>query len=287
MYQRAAKHGLIFWLASPKATTAIKIFSMKKASICLLDDDEMLLRILSSQLSRRRYKCLAFLKTEDFLAHLDTQESADLYIVDYFLDSKKCSGLDVCRKIKSRHRAPVIMLTSNKETDTIVSCLNAGADQYVVKPYDLNELEARMVATMRLYNGGLDGPARMVATMRQLNGVHDGQAMESDPADRFREHFNVNWLLRKLTASSGATVSLTEKEMALFELFVAAADRTLTRQGAYVSIYGTEMDPLNRSIDILVSRLRKKMLVLDAGVDIVTVRGGGYLLVMPDVEAAL
>jgi len=243
---------------------------MKKTSVCILDDDEILLRILSSQLERRRYKCQAFLKIDIFLAHLEKQEKADIYIVDYFLDCKKNSGLDVCRKIKSRHRAPVIMLTSNKSTDTIVSCLNAGADQYVVKPYEVNELVARMEATMRLYDGG-----------------GDGSLPSADPADRYREHFSVNWLLRKLTAGSGITVNLTEKELALFELFVAAADRTLNRQTAYVSIYGAEMDPLNRSIDILVSRLRKKLQVLDAGVDIVTVRGGGYLLVMPDAEATL
>jgi len=238
---------------------------MRKVSVCILDDDEILARLLSSQLERRRYKCKTFTRTEDFLACLETQKKADIYIVDFFLDSKKSSGLDVCRKIKGRHRAPVIMLTSNRDTDTIVSCLNAGADQYMVKPYDVNELDARMVAALRLYETAFDSASQ-----------------SSDPASRYRDHFNVNWLLRRLTASNGKTVTLTEKELALFELFVASVDNMLNRQSAYGSIYGAEMDPMNRSIDILVSRLRKKIQVLEAGVDIVTVRGGGYLLVMPE-----
>jgi DNA-binding response OmpR family regulator len=240
---------------------------LKKPLVCILDDDEILTRMLVSQLERRQYRCLPFLKTEDFLVHLDNQEKADIYIVDFFLDSKKSSGLDVCRKIKSRHRAPVIMLTSNKGTDTIVSCLNAGADQYIVKPCNSNELVARMEATMRLYGAAPEFPGP-----------------GPDLADRYREHFSVNWLLRTLTVNNGTNVRLTEKELALFELFVVAADRTLNRRLAYGAIYGIEMDPLNRAVDILASRLRRKLQGLDAGIDIVTIRGGGYMLVLPQSE---
>jgi len=241
---------------------------LKKPLVCILDDDEIIACMLVSQLERRRYRCLLFLKTEDFLAYLNAEEKADLYIIDFFLDSKKSSGLDVCRKIKSRHRAPVIMLTSNKGTDTIVSCLNAGADQYIVKPCATDELVARMVATMRLYDA-----------------EPEGSGSAPDLADRYREHFSVNWLFRTLTVRNGTSVRLTEKELALFELFVVAADSTLNRQLAYGSIYGIEMDPLNRAIDILASRLRRKLQGLQAGIDIVTIRGGGYMLVLPQSEA--
>ena len=242
---------------------------LKKPLVCILDDDEFLTRLLVSQLERRRYRCLPFLKTEDFLTYLNSEDKADMYIVDFFLDSKKSSGLDVCRKIKSRHRAPVIMLTCNKGTDTIVSCLNAGADQYIVKPCHSDELVARMVATMRLY-------------------VAEPESSMSAPslADRYRKHFSVNWLLRTLTVRNGKIMRLTEKELALFELFVVAADSTLNRQLAYGSIYGIEMDPLNRAIDILASRLRRKLQELQAGIDIVTIRGGGYTLVLPQSEAS-
>lgn len=253
--------------AMPVYCRPMKTAPLKKPLLCILDDDEILVRILVAQLERRRYRCLAFLKTDEFLDHLDSQDKADLYIVDYFLDSRKNSGLDVCRKIKSRHRAPVIMLTSNKGTETIVNCLNAGADQYIVKPCDVDELVARMVATMRLYEVEVQGATPA-----------------NDMAGRYRAHFSVNWLLRTLTTHSGKSVRLTEKELALFELFVAAADSTLNRQQAYGSIYGVEMDPLNRAIDILVSRLRRKLQELQADIDIVTIRGGGYLLAIPAME---
>jgi len=263
--------GILFKCADKDHHAGImKKASLKKPLICILDDDEILTRMLVSQLERRRYRCIAFLKTEEFLEYLDQQDKADLYIIDFFLDSRKSSGLDVCRKIKSRHRAPVIMLTSNKGTDTVVACLNAGADQYIVKPCALDELVARMVATMRLYD---------------IESASPEPALEV--ANRYRAHFSVNWLLRTLTSPTGNSVRLTEKELALFELFVAAADGTLNRQQAYGSIYGVEMDPLNRAIDILASRLRRKVQELDAGIDIVTIRGGGYLFALPQQEVSV
>ena len=125
----------------------------------------------------------------------------------------------------------------------------------------------------------------MVATMRLYAAEPESSMSAPSLADRYRKHFSVNWLLRTLTVRNGKILRLTEKELALFELFVVAADSTLNRQLAYGSIYGIEMDPLNRAIDILASRLRRKLQELQAGIDIVTIRGGGYTLVLPQSEA--
>jgi DNA-binding response OmpR family regulator len=235
-----------------------------RPSICILDDDEVILRLLQTQLKQRHFSCRGFSRTEEFIRFLNLQEErADLYIVDYFLEPHSISGLDVCRKIKGRHRAPVIMLTSNKATVAMVNCLQAGADQYIVKPHHIDELEARIYATMRLYENSswkLDATAS---------------------AERLQGQVTVNWLLRMLTTVDGKFVRLTEKEMALFELLVAV-DGVLSRESAYSSIYGSTMAPLNRSIDVLVSRLRRKLVVLSIGMDVLSVRGGGYMLINPE-----
>ncbi len=234
-----------------------------RPSIWILDDDEVILRLLLAQLKQRHFSCRGFSRTEEFMRFLNLQEErADLYIVDYFLESRSISGLDVCRKIKGRHRAPVIMLTANKGTVAIVNCLQAGADQYIVKPYHIDELEARIQATMRLYDN----------SSLSLNAKAS--------AERLQGQVTVNWLLRMLTTADGKFVRLTEKEMALFELLVAV-DGVLSRERAYSSIYESKMAPFNRSIDVLVSRLRRKLVELSIGIDILSARGGGYMLINP------
>ncbi len=122
----------------------------------------------------------------------------------------------------------------------------------------------------------------MQATMRLYDTQQDATATAT-AAERLRECVNVNWLLRVISVADGAFVRLTEKEMALFEL-LASEDGPLDRERAYASIYGAAMTPFNRSIDILVSRLRKKLGELQAGIDILTVRGGGYILAVPERE---
>ena len=234
-----------------------------RPSICILDDDEVILRLLQTQLKQRHFSCRGFSRTEEFIRFLDIREKrADLYIVDYFLEAHSISGLDVCRKIKSRHRAPVIMLTANKATFAIVNCLRAGADQYIVNPCHIDELEARIYATLRLYEN----------SSWSLNATAS--------AERLQGQLTVNWLLRMLTTADGKFVRLTEKEIALFELLLAV-DGVLSRDIAYSSIYGSTMAPLNRSIDILVSRLRRKLVVLSIGIDVRSSRGGGYMLINP------
>lgn len=227
----------------------------------MLDDDELTLRLLKRQLEHRRYLCASFRQSAGLLAALDNgTTSPDLCVLDYFLESEKKTGLDVCRKIKARLRVPVIMLTANGNTETIVNCLSAGADQYVVKPYNVDELVARMEATLRLY---------------------EGNSADNRVTDRLPSGISFSWAERQLVGRDGTAVKLTEKEIALFELFMAAGDTYLGRERAFSAIYGVEMEPFNRSIDILVSRLRKKLMVIDKASDIMTVRGRGYLLVLP------
>lgn len=237
-----------------------KIDSIRKFLICTLDDCEFTSSLLKRQVERRKYSCVAFLRSNDLLSYLAKGKVPDVFILDYYLGHEGHSGLDLCRKIKGRYRVPVVMLTANSQIETIVNCLNAGADQYLVKPYHAEELIARVEAVLRLYP-------------------------DSAATDRTRERLpfpvKVDWLERKLIGRDGSTIRLTEKELSLLELFIAAGDSLLDREKSFAAIYDKEMDPFNRSIDILVSRLRKKLMLVEQKSDIMTIRGRGYLLVMP------
>lgn len=229
----------------------------------MLDDDEFILRTFERQLVRRRYSCASFLDSTSLLASLEIGLAPDLVILDYFLADEKRTGLDVCREIKSRFRVPVFMMSANANTKVIVKCLNAGADQYVVKPCQIEELVARMEASLRLY-GDVE--------------VNNWEAECLPYGIKFSR------AERRLTGRDGSAVRLTEKEFVLFELFIAAGSNHLERTRAFMAIYGTELDPFNRSIDVLVSRLRRKLIFIDRNINITNVRSRGYMLVLSESE---
>jgi len=231
---------------------------LQRLHIHALDDDEFMLRVLAFQLGRVGFKVMACSNADKFLENLERASRIDAVILDYYLSGTRDSGLDICRKIKARHNCPVIMLTGNSETDSIVACLNAGADQYVVKPYKIEELAARIMAAARLY------------TTSAVPVPENGKPNRYD--------VSVDWNLRLISVNGAESAKLTEKELALLEIFLASIDGYIDRASAFSSIYGYEMEPMNRTIDILVSRLRKKLCVNQKRVEIVNIRGLGYSL---------
>jgi DNA-binding response OmpR family regulator len=230
-----------------------------KLNIFVLDDDVIMAKILKQQLTKNNYRCAIFSKTDDMLNFLQHNDAPDLFILDYFLDNYRMSGLDVCRKVKAHLNAPVLMLTANKTTEVIVSCLNAGADQYVIKPYNTSELLARIEAVTRLYYG-----------------------RNQDKPGKYNSHANfltLNWQSLQLSGKHGQSVVLTGKELSLLELFLASEEGYIDRRKSFYSIYGYEMDPSIRSIDVLVSRLRKKVAAVESSIGITSSRGTGYTMV--------
>ena len=229
--------------------------NLESCRIVALDDDEFVLRTLAHQLEKQGCECVPFSDTSAFLDNIERSDAFDAVILDYHLPHAKETGLDICSRLKARFRKPVIMLTGDSATETIVACLNAGADQYVVKPYNIAELVARISAACRTYS----------------EGVRPGSAEQ-----RLRKDVQINWRLRMVSGKPDLQQKLTEKELALLELFMASANGYIDRARSFSALYGYEMEPMNRSIDILVSRLRKKLRRALDGMEIVTVRGSGY-----------
>ena len=231
-----------------------------KKSIVIVEDDKLYGRVLDYQLNSLGYRCSLINSGRRLMELLPTLELPDLFIFDYFLGIDEPTGLALCRHVQSFCDVPIIVLTGNNKLETLVSCLKAGADQYIVKPCDIRELDARIIASLRKL------PAEDNGKTRELKLQLD-------------EHVALNWTDQMLRHSNGSSIKLTDKEIGLLELFVSSKDRYIDRADAFQVLYGYEMQPSNRSIDVLASKLRKKLVTLDPSYIVRTLRGRGYALV--------
>jgi len=169
----------------------------------------------------------------------------DLILLDLMLPDG--NGIDLLKKIrKSGETTPVIILTARDQISDRINGLNAGADDYLVKPFDLSELSARIAAVSRRYAGN-------------PNPILQIGALEVD-------------LIKHLIYRGGISVNLTAREWALFEAFIQRPGTLLSKSQLedHLYAYGTEIE--SNTIEVYVSRLRKKL-----GKDqLETVRGLGY-----------
>jgi DNA-binding response OmpR family regulator len=231
-----------------------------KKSIVIVEDDKLYGRVLDYQLNSLGYRCSLINSGRRLMELLPTLELPDLFIFDYFLGIDEPTGLALCRHVQSFCDVPIVVLTGNNKLETLVSCLKAGADQYIVKPCDIRELDARIIASLRKLPGEDNGKTRELKL--QLD-----------------ERIALNWTDQMLRHSNGSSIKLTDMEIGLLELFVSSKDRYIDRADAFQVLYGYEMQPSNRSIDVLASKLRKKLVTLDPSYIVRTLRGRGYALV--------
>lgn len=178
----------------------------------------------------------------------------DVVLLDLMLPGK--NGLEVCRAIRRHLDVPVVMVTARDEEADRVMGLEGGADDYVVKPFSSRELVARIRAQARRARGRA-GPRTERVTVAGL---------ELDSAS--------------MSASlDGAPLALTSYEFALLRVLAERSGRALTREQILLAMHGSAEDAFDRSIDVLVSRLRQKLEANPASERIlVTVRGVGYML---------
>lgn len=223
----------------------------------LIDDDEVFCRILHLGLKKHGYEIYTINSAEDASEFIELSVDVDLFIVDFDLDDVSEDGLSLCRKIKAYTGKPIIMLTGESSTDITVSCLYAGADQYVVKPYVLQELIARIHVVLNRSNGS----KTITPTKKELNFAG----------------ITLNGKRRELQSPS-SLVRLTERELQLAEIFFMRPEEDIPRDQIFMLIFGKQMPPFNRAIDIIVGRLRKKLTEVSPKVIIQPSRSSGYRL---------
>lgn len=182
---------------------------------------------------------------------LGAGKTYDLIILDIMLPD--VDGVQVCRNLRRRGvKTPILMLTALSATGDKVSGLDAGADDYLTKPFEFAELVARVRALMRR-----------------------GQAAEAAQL-RFAE-VEMDLLARKVTRC-GKRIKLTTKEFALLEFFLRNPEKVLSRISIGEHVWDMNFDPESNVIDVYVSTLRRKLDVAGAAPIIHTVIGAGYIL---------
>jgi two-component system copper resistance phosphate regulon response regulator CusR len=218
--------------------------------ILLVEDESRVAGFIAKGLREQTYAVDVASNGEDALYQAGVNEY-DLVVLDVLLPVK--DGYAVCRELRnSGFRAPILMLTARDAVDDRVAGLDAGADDYLTKPFDFKELLARLRAL-----------ARRSGTVRP--GVIRVADLSLDTASH-------------RAARAGKPVSLTAKEYALLEFLMLNEGRVVGREQIAQHVWDETFDPFSNVIDVYIRRLRAK---LDAGASgplIHTRRGAGYLL---------
>jgi two-component system, OmpR family, response regulator CpxR len=228
-------------------------------NILLVDDDVELCSLLDEFLTREGFhvECI-----NEGTAGLERalQPGIDLVVLDVMLPG--LDGFEILRRLRARSKVPVMMLTARGEDVDRIIGLEIGADDYLAKPFNPRELAARIRAILRRYEAR---PAAVPSTRIEVNGI------ALDPASR--EVF-----------SSGKHIELTTFEFDILEMLMRSAGRVLSRDALMENFYNRKATPFDRSIDMHISHLRKK---LERGDSIIkTIRGVGYQLARTPEDAA-
>jgi len=224
--------------------------------ILIVDDDAEIRSLLREYLERSGMRAQAVADGRGMRAALEAG-GFDLVILDLMLPGE--DGLTLCRDLRARSNLPVIMLTARgEETDRIVG-LEMGADDYVPKPFNPRELLARIKAVLRR----AQAPAPPATAAQRL---------------RF-----AGWTLdlthRQLTSPDGVVVALSGGEYSLLKVFLEHPNRVLSRDQLLDLTHGRESTPFDRSIDVQVGRLRRRLGDTAQEPELIkTVRGEGYVL---------
>ncbi|MCM3671539.1 response regulator transcription factor [Mesobacillus maritimus] len=217
-------------------------------TILLVDDEPLMLDLLSLYLAPAGYDCVKMTSAVEAISYLESHH-ADLILLDVMMP--EMDGWEACREIKKHWDIPIIMLTALGEKPDIVKGLKIGADDYVSKPFDEEELLARIEAVLRRTQSDLE-KIKFLGLELDLNSF--------------------------VLQYHQTGISLTPKEFAMMELFLKNRNKVFSREHLITSIWGYEVSTEDRTIDSHVRNLRDKLRKAGFPADeyLVTVWGVGY-----------
>ncbi|MDH4557401.1 response regulator [Pseudomonas sp. BN417] len=232
--------------------------SQSGRSILLVDDDQEIRELLETYLSRAGFQVRSVADGQGFRRALG-EEAADLVILDVMLPDE--DGFSLCRWVRAHQRlaqVPIIMLTaSSDEADRVIG-LELGADDYLGKPFSPRELLARIKALLRRVGFG------------QERAVVEVLAFDD---------WRLDMISHRLFHLDGEEVILSGADFALLKLFLDHPQQILDRDTIANATRGREVMPLERIVDMAVSRLRQRLRDTGKAPRLIrTVRGAGYLL---------
>lgn len=223
--------------------------------VMLVEDEDAFIEALQVGLAREGFEVVVARDGAEALAKFDGW-NPDIMLLDVMLP--KVSGTDVCREIRKTSQVPIIIVSAKgSEVDAVVG-LEVGADDYIVKPYRLRELVARMRAVMR----------RSTLTQTEIDDVGFGAIRVGDVSIDPERH---------VVTIRDEVAKLPLKEFELLYVLMANAGKVMTRENLIDRVWGSDYFGDTKTLDVHIKRLRSKVESDPANpVNIVTIRGLGY-----------
>lgn len=229
---------------------------MNKEKIHIVDDDRRLCRLLGRYLEHDGYE-VSFATSGDDINKKVLDSSISLILLDVMLPGK--DGLTLAREVRELSNIPIIFLTAKTDISDKVKGLEIGADDYITKPFEEKELLARVHSVIR---------RSKLETFNQKNKSIATFA-----------GWTLNLINQTLTSHDGKQVDITSSEYRLLSALVSRPNSVLTRDEILKMISGREWSPLDRSADMAIAKLRKKIEQDPKKPEIIrTVRNKGYQL---------
>jgi two-component system KDP operon response regulator KdpE len=225
---------------------------MRRKKILVVDDELAIIKLLRANLVAEGFEVLAAMDGVQALQAVE-KEAPDLVILDIMLP--EMDGFEVCRRIREWSQVPIIMLSARGGEEDKVNCLNIGADDYITKPFGIDELVARIRAVFRRVEQLYIQPSQPLFTTDGLE---------------------VNFAERKVTLS-GREIKLTPTEYRLLQELVLNVDKVLTHSMLLQKVWGPEYAEEKEYLHVFIGRLRKELEPYpESPRYIMTVPGVGY-----------
>jgi two-component system, OmpR family, response regulator MprA len=222
-----------------------------KMKVLVVADEPAVRESLRRALELEGYDVELAVDGEDANGRLERDDQPDALVLDILMPG--VDGLEVCRRLRAAgNEVPILMLTARAEVDSRVAGLDAGADDYLSKPFALAELLARLRALLRRTGGDSTDALRFAD-------------LELDPGTRE-------------VRRNGDAIELTRTEFSLLELFLRNPRQVLTRSIIFERVWGFDFGPTSNSLDVYIGYLRRKTEAGGKPRLIHTVRGVGYAL---------
>ena len=218
--------------------------------IAVIDDDQEILTLLEQYLTKNGFEVEGFMDGESFL--IEDESRFGLAVLDIGLPG--IDGLEVCQRLRQKSSLPIIMLTAASDDLDRILGLELGADDYVGKPFNPRELLARIKALLR-------------------------RTITKPDVATTNTQIEMNYAARSVSIK-GEKISLTGTEFDLLCVFYKKIGVVLSREQIGELLHGRKIQPFDRSIDTIVSRLRHKLSEHFEGEIIQSVRGKGYVLLL-------
>ncbi|MDD3777437.1 MAG: response regulator transcription factor [Actinomycetota bacterium] len=226
--------------------------------IYVVDDQENILEIVSYNLEKNGFRVKTYMTGQELLQAF-SQKPPDLLILDLMLPDM--DGLDICKRVKKESQVPIIILSAKSEELDKVLGLELGADDYMIKPFGIKELVARVKSVLRRFN-----PAMLTD---YLQGQYELGKVKLSIDEKKHEIF-----------LNDKKISLNPKEFRLLSILLQKIDQLVPRQDLIREVWGPDYYGDTRTLDVHIRRIRKKMSDCNFGQGYLqTVHGYGYKLV--------